>query len=823
MKRLTLFTTLLLIVALPVLAQTPAQPAPSQQPSPFIFTGLFTTAARQVHNSTNSSKFDEYRDLGNGALVPGLTFSVFDGRGWYFDFNGSNPSLKDQSFAARGGRAGRWNFGFHWFDVPHNLSNKAQTPYISKGGGRLEVPAHVPITFKKLATAAADTPGVLASDNLIAAYQSAFLKPTELATKTASGGLFAQYGVMQPSSLAIAYDVRNKSGLQSGFGPIGDRPPRTLNIQLTEPVDYRTEDLTLSAEHVGRKYSLQFNYLFSDFENRVDTLVWENIYTSAPAGSSFDTWDRAVSVFGRRPLAPDNSFHSLSLSAAYELPWNSRLSGTVAWGVLDQNKELLPYSFHSNALANPTLPRARAGAQMKTLQLLAEYVINPVDRVNVRAWVRHYGLDNDTPQSPWQYVTSDTSNLNGTVAYVNKRVNLAYASDRTNGGLDSTIRFKPWKSSLTAGYEHEAITRRYRETDTGEHRITASFRARPARWANLSARYTFADRTGTYDPYVTRDSYWYTISEADAADPRNTFSNHPDMRRFDVSNRRRNQGELTLTLTPADVFSLAASVRYRGDDFDSGVTPVRPFAGITAAGFEQGAVSPGNQLGLLKDNRLRGSLDASYTPSERVSFNGFLSLDRGLSSQRSIEFDENHKRDPSAVASAVLGPWTRASSQWTADSDDRTWTFGFATTATLIPNRFLASASYTASLGDFRLHYAGFGVTSFDGTLFAPNYQFAFPGRPPDINQDLHVADVQLEFPLVKNLSLRLGYTFERYRTDDWAQGSSFSWVEPVGSEFLLRDTSRSNQWGNRLFNLGAYLAPSYNAHIGWVALSYRF
>jgi hypothetical protein len=39
----------------------------------------------------------------------------------------------------------------------------------------------------------------------------------------------------------------------------------------------------------------------------------------------------------------------------------------------------------------------------------------------------------------------------------------------------------------------------------------------------------------------------------------------------------------------------------------------------------------------------------------------------------------------------------------------------------------------------------------------------------------------------------------------------------------LLRDTSRSFQWGNRLFNLGTYLAPTYNAHIGFVGFRYRF
>ncbi len=68
-----------------------------------------------------------------------------------------------------------------------------------------------------------------------------------------------------------------------------------------------------------------------------------------------------------------------------------------------------------------------------------------------------------------------------------------------------------------------------------------------------------------------------------------------------------------------------------------------------------------------------------------------------------------------------------------------------------------------------------------------------------------------------------MGYSYERFRLADWQQETTLPWVEPVGSEFLLRDTSRSHQWGNRLFNLGSYFAPSYRAHIGYVAFTYRF
>jgi len=199
-----------------------------------------------------------------------------------------------------------------------------------------------------------------------------------------------------------------------------------------------------------------------------------------------------------------------------------------------------------------------------------------------------------------------------------------------------------------------------------------------------------------------------------------------------------------------------------------------------------------------------------------------VSLDRGTSFQRSLEFNEGNKQNPSAVATAELGPWTRASSQWTADFDDTTWTAGVGTTIGLVPDRFIVNAAYTVSLGDVDITYDGYGVRNWDGTPFPPNHQFAFTS-PPTVSQDLHVADLRFEIPVGQGVSFLVGYSYERFRLADWQQETTLPWVEPVGSEFLLRDTSRSHQWGNRLFNLGSYLAPSYRAHVGYVAFSYRF
>jgi len=809
----TLITLIALAQAVPALAQAVA---PRVEVS-----GSITPAVQGIDNATNSGKLTEYRDLRDNLFLPDARLSVTDrASGWFLNASGSNLSRDDRTILTEAGRPGVWSIRADWGGVPHNFSNKAVTPYVQRSPGLFEAPATVPITFKILATAAANTAGVLASDELIAAYQASYLQPTALATQTSIGNFAAAWSGSDVVSLAIAYNRRDKSGSKPTFGPIGDRPPRTLNIQLTEPVEYRTNDLTISAEHLGGRYQVRAEYLLSDFANEIDTLQWQNIYATPSPGATFDTWDRSVSLYGVRPLPPDNRYHNVIGTFGTDLPMDSRFMATATYGRLEQNQPLLPYSYNSDRLVNQTLPRSTAEGLIRTTSLSADYVISPVRRLNVRAFFRQHDLTNETPASRWQYVTSDTSNLNGTVSYVNKRVSLPYAWDRQNVGADATWRL-PARSSVVLGYEREHVSRDHREADTTEDVVRAVWRTRAARWVNLEARFIQGLRDGgEYRNAVTKEGYWYAPAEAnDNNNPALTFDNHPDMRRYDVSDRRRRQAEFRVNLTPRDIVGVSAYARYRKDDFDSDVTASQPLLGTGLA--DASATTPGDQLGRLTEARTRYGVDVFGQPTARVTLNAFVNYDHGTAVDRSLEFNENNKANPSAVAVAELGPWTRAGSQWTADHDDRTWSSGLGATLDLIPGRLTLVADYTLSLADVDITYSGYGVANFDGTPFPPSHQFAF-SSPPAVREDLHVVNLRLEIPFRKTV-LIAGYTYENYTLEDWQQGSEAPWVEAVGADTLLRDSSRSFQWGNRLFNLGTYLAPTYAAHIGFVGVRYRF
>jgi len=80
-----------------------------------------------------------------------------------------------------------------------------------------------------------------------------------------------------------------------------------------------------------------------------------------------------------------------------------------------------------------------------------------------------------------------------------------------------------------------------------------------------------------------------------------------------------------------------------------------------------------------------------------------------------------------------------------------------------------------------------------------------------------------LEYQATKNVVVGVGYLYDKYDISDWMQEPSGGWVEQVGSEYFLRDSSQDNRWGNRLVSMGSTLAPDYENHVGMITLAYRW
>jgi MtrB/PioB family decaheme-associated outer membrane protein len=868
--------------------------------------GGFQVGVQSVDLSGSSAKFNEYRDIQDGFYLYNLDFEAIDtDRGLYLDFSGRNLIRDDQRLNFGVGSFGLWGVEVERKETPKRISNDARTPYIYQGDGLFTVGSPAPIVVEgtptlvpsapemrgpvgPITTPGGFVPEVLeweGNDGIVSRWLVDNLRDVQLGTQRKKDSVSLSVSPLDFLRFRLTYSDERKEGTKVTYGPIGDRPPRTLNIQMPEPIDYRTRELKAEADLHFNGIQGRVAYQLSDFNNDINTLTWQNIFFAPDAGQDFATTlqerpleptpgpVRRVSEFGQRALDPDNRYHNISGSVGIDLPMDSRLTASAAYGWMKQDMALLPYSYSNFGFdwavneegARGNLPRSTADAEINTMLFNLDYSVNIIDRLNLRPFFRYYKLDNETPSDQWRYVTQDVVGGTGGVNYRNNRINLPYGYDKMNYGLDTRYTMAFWRTTLGLGYEREEIDRDFREADTDENIYKISIRTQPMDQVLVRASYLYGDRKSDgYDSQVTAQSYWYTLGQAnnDVDNPAFLFANHPDLRKFDVSDRERNQFDISAVATPLQALDVGANYSYRKDDFDSGVRPSQPLANVPQVEglineADRFAFTPGLQLGLLEEKRQNYGIDAYYAPVQRWHVSAFANREEIDSHIRGSVFNENQRRSPSSAgrtpAPALLpddprslGPWAGFTGNEAGEitgvfeptlgpynrlfetrMDDRTNTVGLGGGYEIIPGRIKLSTDYIVSRGKVGWDYSGYGTDFPEGPRAAVEWQtqdFGFRS-PPTVRNNQYTLSAALEYQLVEGLVFGLHYLFDRFRMQDWMLEGEGEWVErgTIAGEYMLRDTSRDNRWGNRLVNMGSPLWGSYEAHVGYVTMTYRF
>jgi MtrB/PioB family decaheme-associated outer membrane protein len=507
----------------------------------------------------------------------------------------------------------------------------------------------------------------------------------------------------------------------------------------------------------------QVGYYFSAFDNKVDSLSFENPNTSS-------RWDPAAEWpegRGRKGVAPDSVAHQVRLSGGINLPMKTRVTVDAALGWMLQDDDFLPYTVNDLVVSTP-LPRDSLEGEIDTQYLNARATSRPISGLTVNAFYRYDDRDNETPRDMFIYIGGDSVDQ-GDATDRTARINLPFSSTLNEYGIGGSYRFCDC-FSMGLEYEREGIKRTYSEVDkTDEDQLNAKLRLRPIEMVNVALNGGYANRNGTtYNdnyPFLASHSSEYTSEEPRAE----RFENHPELRRYYLADRVRYDLGAETTITPIDTLSIGLGWNHKRDRYDE------------------------TEVGLKRSKMTVYTADVSWAPMDWISAHGFYSYEDIKSNQNGWQFDD--------AAQAEEFDY-----RWSASDRNRIHTAGGGAEVKLLDGKLGLGADFTWSRARGQIDPTVEQLLANDSDR---------PNNPdpafPKVTSTLHTVRAHADYELLENMTLKLGYLFEKMRWEDWG----FDGVGDGPNGIAPGDLHNVIPLGER--------TPGYRAHVVTLSFVYRF
>lgn len=718
-KLIILMTGLLLLAGTGSAAAQETTPPPEKKGFSLRVDPLVIGVLRS-HVDSDSSKWEEYRDMSNGFVIPRLHV-VGEGAGdRELDFSAVNVRRDDARYTLNYGVIGRYELLVDYNKIPHHFGNDGHMLWTRTGPGRLEIADPIQAALQgQIASQFATNPA-----GINYAFLNRILSPYLATAQSIDLGLernrfLAQLdlGRMGPLAWQLEYDHEKRTGNRAYGGSFGF----SNATELPEPIDYDTTGAQLAGEWNTPTAGLSFGYRYSKFENHIGTLIWDNPFRATPATDpNAYTAPGAGSIggsnLGLADLAPDNRADLLFLNGRTRFgSWFA--NGSAAYDVMKQNDALLPYTLNSaiagigfnGAAFDPTnpanLPERTADRKIATTALNADLGTRFGQSLDLTFRYRYYDLDNKSARiefpgyvryhAVWENIARQT---------------VSYGYTKQNAGAE--LGWEIFRATrLGLSYTRESWDRKYREIRNSDEDIfKGTFDTRPSSWLTLRASYQYGDRKiGRYEPEAAEDSF---------VEPEGV-TNLPDLRKFDEADRKQHLYNVQGQLFPSDAWNFFVGVTGNDQKFDRSL------------------------FGLQKDDMTSYNAELGYAPGD--NFNLFLF---GSRMDRKV-------RQKARQSGAT--PSTNPLDDWTANLDETTDTWGAGITAKL-------SARWTADLS------ANWSKSDGTAKLFSP------PGGAPDRAvgfsnyDDVKLFSIlgRLDYQVTKSFKTGLFGRWEDYKIDSF-------------------------------------------------------
>lgn len=698
------------------------------------FEGSVTIGAEVTDLDKKSHKYGEYNGIKDDATrFTGDIDLSLNDEGDYIDIQAEDIGHDDRSFSIELGNYGSYQLHMEYSELTH-LLGEGTTPFTGGGGDVLVLPSG----FTQHTTT-----------SQMVADPEWTTQSIDMETQRKKASIAYSRDLGSNYSFNLGYQREIKEGTRSIGGMLGTNGQFTSSSILPQPIDYRTDDITAGITYNGDKGMVSIAYLLSTFANENEALRWENPFM-APGGPPFPT-------DAQHALPPDNKHQRLSLTAVRDLTRATRLSLTAEYGKMEQDEEFLPYTINSLIATPRALPRASAEAEIDVTHVSLNLTSRPTKKLSVNARYRYYDTENKMDRALFYRVTNDT----GIQSDVADGAFYSLPFDYSKNSLDVDTVYRITSATrIKAGLGHEITDRDYRSAkQTKENTYKLGLRSRLSSMLTAAIDYTRAEKRvdGKYDNEPLYNAYhsYTTASGMYSYVSAGNFDINEALRQLDLAERDRDSYSVKFNLMPLDTTTVALIYRYRNDDYND------------------------SELGWQEDRLSSYTVDVTTSPTRNATFYAYYTNDLGEKEQASRSFTT--AGPPSIKYTQAIDP-TR---NWWADHTDKTDTVGIGTSLAFLRGQFTIDADYVHAKSTTEIEFraaSGLAIT---------------PEDMPNLETKRDTVNLTGRYKLRKTLTLGLGYSYEKFESDDWATDG----LDPASGDV-----------DNILLLTGS--APDYEAHL---------
>ena len=697
-----------------------------------------------VNESSQMSKFNEYRDIKDGATgsaeINAEKDSVF-----HAGFTADDIGRRTQEFGLTGGKYGEWGIGLGYDATPHNFYDGARTIFDNPSAGVYTVDDSI-----QAAIQAANTAPIKAGapDKAIKAMV-AQTRPIDLKLdrKTTEANVFFNITPNIRFSADVSQEKREGNRPWSNYYSFG------FIRESEEPIDYTSTIMNGRIGYQNEDYKLMFNYQTSSFSNAVDTALYDNPWvasTSAVGGN--------LSPAAEYVLVPDNSAMQYSLSGAANLPMNGRLTGL--WSV-GQHKQTDPFILAGKA--NPLVKQAalsRDSLDGKADVQNRDFVLSfaPVELLDVKVRYNYYHYDNKTEMVDWyQYATADRS----TSAGVRRNLPLSFEYTTWAGdlGLNLAQGFK-----LGLNYEQITNNRVHREIDSSKdtnYRLSASYRPTgDMGWVFVKASYKMSQRRGDHYVDITEEEGYGTIASGKVTEGNATVAQLPMLQKYDIGDRDRSEINLLAKLDPTDDLSATLTYLSAADDFKVMDRHIPSNTERPALNGYPALECADCLYGLTNNKMSTYGLNVDWAAHSMVMVNAWYNYEK-------YSYTQSTRRSNAGTASPYTGITPFKKMDFSIDGEDTVSVYGLGLSGGVDAISYSLDSTFSDGKGSHRIYgpfiAIGNGIAAGkDGTALDTSYL-------TDITNKLTTVNAKADYNFTKAFSLGLAYLYEKFEIVDWS------------------------------------------------------